>query len=496
MSGPRKDHDSNEDEKPADRKRLGAKNGSGFSSQTELDDIDPISQTHDIYEEDAEEDTTTATHEKPTTARPSLDLKRTASRTSTVLSRVLTTRSLPDPGPPPDGGFKAWSQVACGWLVIFCTWGWVNSYGAFQTYYTLNLTESVSTISWIGTVQNWLTFFIGAFSGRLLDAGLYVPCLIVGSVLQVLGIFLMSVSHTFWQLMLTQGVLTGLGGGIFFTPSMGLMATYFSSNRSLAIGVATTGNAVGGMIYPVLVQQLLPKIGFAWTTRVLGFLNLALLAIVIAFMRPRLPPRKSGPILDWSAWREPPYAFFVSGVFFAVWAIYYTFYYIASFGIATVSLSYSSSTSLIILLNGVGVPSRIIPPYFADKLGPLNLIVPTLLLMTVVAYTWLAVASLPSLYAFTVLYGLVTAAFQCLIPSTVASLTPDLRMVGSRLGMAFSTLSFAALTGPPIGGALQSRMGGQFWGATVFAATSTAVAFGLIGAARVAKVGWRVRKKC
>jgi len=116
--------------------------------------------------------------------------------------------------------------------------------------------------------------------------------------------------------------------------------------------------------------------------------------------------------------------------------------------------------------------------------------------MTIVAYTWLAVASLPSLYAFTVLYGLVTAAFQCLIPSTVASLTPDLRMVGSRLGMAFSTPSLAALTGPPIGGALQSRMGGQFWGATIFAATSTAVAFGLIGAARVAKVGWRVRRKC
>ncbi|TKA82567.1 hypothetical protein B0A55_01196 [Friedmanniomyces simplex] len=115
--------------------------------------------------------------------------------------------------------------------------------------------------------------------------------------------------------------------------------------------------------------------------------------------------------------------------------------------------------------------------------------------MTITAYSWLAVASLPGLYAFTTVYGLVSAAFQCLIPSTVASLTPDLRMVGSRLGMAFSTLSFAALTGPPIGGALQSAMGGQYWGATVFAATSTAVCFGLMGAARVAKVGWGLRAK-
>lgn len=65
-------------------------------------------------------------------------------------------------------------------------------------------------------------------------------------------------------------------------------------------------------------------------TRVLGFLNLGLLAIVVAFMRPRLPPRKSGPLVDFSAFREAPYALFVSGVFFVVWAIYYTFYYVST----------------------------------------------------------------------------------------------------------------------------------------------------------------------
>ncbi|KAK3114502.1 hypothetical protein LTR53_007143, partial [Teratosphaeriaceae sp. CCFEE 6253] len=257
--------DFSEEHKPDGKQRPGSRESSGSAPGGHRDDV-----------ERAEDHEETAVDEKQA-PRVSLELRRTVSRASNVLERVLTTRSITDPGPPPDGGWKAWSQVACGWLAIFTTWGWVNSYGAFQTYYTLNLEESASTISWIGTVQNFLTFFIGAFSGRLLDAGLYVPCLIVGSVLQLLGIFMMSLSHTFWQLMITQGVMTGLGGGIFFTPSMGLMATYFSNRRSLALGVATTGNAVGGMIYPLLVQQLLPKIGFAWTTRVLGFLNLGLL---------------------------------------------------------------------------------------------------------------------------------------------------------------------------------------------------------------------------
>ena len=37
-----------------------------------------------------------------------------------------------DPGPPPDGGLKAWTQVAMAHLIIFNTWGFVNSFGVFQ----------------------------------------------------------------------------------------------------------------------------------------------------------------------------------------------------------------------------------------------------------------------------------------------------------------------------------------------------------------------------
>lgn len=240
----------------------------------------------------------------------------------------MTTRSITDPGPPPDGGIKAWTQVAMGFLVLMTTWGWINSFGAFQTYYTLKLPQPPSTISWIGTVQNFLTFFIGALSGRLLDAGFYIPTLIIGVFIQILGIFMMSLSTQYWQLLITQGVMTGLGGGIFFTPSLGLVATYFSKKRAIALGVASTGNAAGGVIYPVVVRQLLPQLGFAWTVRVLGFINLGVLALVMALMRPRLPPRKSGALVDWASFRELPYTLLCVGMFFQIWSLYFVFYYV------------------------------------------------------------------------------------------------------------------------------------------------------------------------
>lgn len=58
-----------------------------------------------------------------------LELTRTVStRLSRVASRI-TTRDIVDPGPPPDGGVKAWTQVGMAFLLVSTTWGYVNSFG-------------------------------------------------------------------------------------------------------------------------------------------------------------------------------------------------------------------------------------------------------------------------------------------------------------------------------------------------------------------------------
>ncbi|CZT20768.1 related to monocarboxylate transporter 4 [Ramularia collo-cygni] len=426
-------------------------------------------------------------------SRPSTDLKRTASNVLSKVASRLTTRSIPEPPPPPDGGLHAWTQVACGWIVILCTWGAVNSFGVFQTYYTVSLKLDPSTVSWIGSVQNFLTFFIGALSGRLLDAGYFTPCFLVGSIIQVVGIFCMSLSTKYWQLMLSQGVMSGIGGGIIFTPAMGLVGSYFSKKRALAIGLATTGNSVGGMVYPVMVQQLLPKIGFAWTARCLGFFNLAMLCIAIAFMRPRLPPRKSGPYVDLSAFKEPTYAFLIAGLFFAFWAVYWTYYYLSPYGVDVIGMPFSAAATITIVLNGAGLPFRILPPLLADRYGPLNVMAPVMFLLTVVAFCFLPVKTPAGLYTYAVVYGCASSAFQCIVPSTVASITTDMTKFGTRLGMAFGTLSFAALTGPPIGGALQIQ--GGYVGAILWAAASTMICAGLVLASRITRMGWHFRSK-
>lgn len=231
--------------------------------------------------------------------------------------------------PAPDGGLRAWLQVLVGHLMVFNAWGYINSFGIFQSYYANTLNMPASTISWIGSFQVFLVFFIGTFSGRALDAGYYRHVAITGTLLQALGVFLTSLCTKYWQLFLAQGVCQGIGDGLIFCPTVSLVATYFSSRRAFAISTAASGAATGGIVFPLIAQQLLTKIGFAWTIRVMGLVVVINDVIILGLARTRLPPRRSGPLIELAAFKERSYLLFTIGMWFVLWATYYAYYYVS-----------------------------------------------------------------------------------------------------------------------------------------------------------------------
>lgn len=408
-----------------------------------------------------------------------------------VLSRTTSGISI-DPGPPPDGGLQGWTQALMAHLIVFNTWGYINSFGVFQTYYVETLGHPPSDISWVGSVQIFLLFFVGTFSGRATDYGLFRLTFFVGGFFQLLGVFMTSLSTKYWQLFLAQGICTGLGNGLVFCPALSLLSTYFSKKRSLAIGIGASGSATGGLVFPVIVQQLLPKIGFPWTVRVIGFVMLAIQAVTLAFTKPRLPPRKTGALVEWSAFKELPYALFSIGMFLNFWGLYFAFYYIGSFGRNILGISETDSINDLLILNGVGLVGRLIPAHLADRFfGPLNTLIPFAFVSGLLLYCWAAVNSKGGLVGFAVIYGLFAAGIQSLFPATLSSLTTDLKKAGVRMGMVFSVISCACLTGPPLAGALIQRKDGGYLYAQMFAGTVLMAGCATLVAARVAKKGWR-----
>lgn len=203
-------------------------------------------------------------------------------------------------------------------LILHCTIrGVIGAFGVYQTYYETALlaNESPSNISWIGSIQAFLTLFVGVLSGPLFDAGYFRTLLLVGTTLVPLGFMMTSLCTSYWQVMLAQGICIGLGNGCTWIPSISVLPQYFVKRRALVFGISATGSSIGGVIYPIIFHQLQPRIGFAWATRVLGFISLATMATTIVTLRIRVAPKQKRALLQLSAFKEAPYTLYCLVVF-------------------------------------------------------------------------------------------------------------------------------------------------------------------------------------
>ena len=247
-----------------------------------------------------------------------------------------------------------------------------------------------------------------------------------------------SLSTQYWQLFLAQGICCGLGNGCLFCPALSVVSTYFSKRKMFAIGICACGSATGGLIFPAMVQQLIPTVGYGWTMRALGFVTLACLTTCNILARPRVPPRRTGPILELAAFTEMPYTLFASGMFLVFWGVYFAFYYLSSFGVAIINIPQKESINLFLVLNGVGIIGRTVPAYVADHYtGPMNILLLVTIASIICAYAMIGVTSRGGLYAWAVVYGIVGNALQGMFPAVLSSLTTDLKKVGVRMGMIF-----------------------------------------------------------
>ncbi|KAH8781115.1 MFS monocarboxylate transporter [Diaporthe sp. PMI_573] len=243
--------------------------------------------------------------------------------------------------PPPDGGLQAWLQVLIAHL-----------------------------ISWIGSVQVFLLFFIGTFSGRATDAGYFRHTFVIGTVLILLGVFT-------------------------------------TSKRIMAVGLTASGTTTGRIIIPGIFEALLLRVGFRWTLRMLGLIMLG---------------------------------------------IYTAYYYIGEYANSVIKVSQGDSINLLIIINGIGI-------------------------------------------AFATIYGLFSSGVNSLFPTALSALTTDMTKMGVRMGMVYTIISFATLTGTPIAGALISANRGRYLDMEMFAASLLMIGGILLVAARVSRTGWKLRAR-
>ena len=107
---------------------------------------------------------------------------------------------------------RAWLVITGASTCLFCTVGFLNSFGVFEEYYaSAQLSQSSqSTIAWLGAVAIFFLFSISVVSGAILD--IFGPSLMcwAGAIGTVFSIMMTSLCKEFYQFLLAQGILLGI----------------------------------------------------------------------------------------------------------------------------------------------------------------------------------------------------------------------------------------------------------------------------------------------
>ena len=413
------------------------------------------------------------------------------------LTNVSSKPSVNDIRSVPNGGLKAWLQVLGSFFVYFNTWGIVNAFGIYQTYYKHGrLTSSnPSDISWIGSIGAFLLMLVGSVAGPAYDMGYAHHLLAVGSFLIVLGQMMLSLSTEYYQVFLAQGVSIGVGTGCIFVSGVAILSTYFSTKIATATGIAAAGSSLGGMLYPIIFYKLQPHIGFAWATRVLGFIAFSTLALSNVVLRVRVLPSARRAFFDFPAWKELPYLFFNLGSFFAFFGLYAPFFYVQSYVIEMGIMEPGLAFYLLAVLNAASTFGRIIPNYIADRLGPLNIIFPSAGLAGLLQYGLIGAKSPAAVMVVIALYGFFSGTLVSL-PATIYVQLAGAKnrgKIGTRMGMGFAFVSIGMLVGTPITGAILTRWGFKYvW---IYGGTFSIAGSACMTLARMFQAEWKLRAK-
>lgn len=331
---------------------------------------------------------------------------------------------------------------------------------------------------------------VGALTGPIYDAGYFRTLLLVGSFLVVLGQMMLSLCTKYVHVFLAQAVCIGLGCGCLFVPSVAILSTYFSTRIATAMGLAAAGSSLGGVIYPIVFHRLQPTIGFAWATRVIGFIMLSTLIVSNCVMKVRVLPAGRRKILDLPAFKEPQYALFVFGAFVIFMGLYAPFFYVETYAMQYSITSDNLAFYTLAIINTASVFGRIIPNFVADRTGPFNMIIPCSFMSGVVCLCLIPVREEAGLIVLCLLYGFFSGALVSLPPTIFVHLSPNRGMIGTRMGMGFSIISVGLLLGTPIcGWILAASSFAYVW---VFGGVCVVAGTSLVLGSRIAKGGYKL----
>ncbi|ETI24118.1 hypothetical protein G647_03487 [Cladophialophora carrionii CBS 160.54] len=358
------------------------------------------------------------------------------------------------PGQPPPA-YDPTEEPRYGWVVCIAmhlingfTWGIIASYGVYLSYYIdHDIFSGASDLDY--TFIGGVNFACAMLSGPIVNVcirktGVHVP-MYCGCIMFAGGFVAASFATEFWHLILTQGILVGLGTGFTWLPATPILPQWFNKNRSLAQGIAAAGSGTGGIIFSATTTPMIQSISLAWSLRITGILAFVVLATATTLIRSRndmIRPRFKAVDTDllkrYRVWLLIAYSFFsILGYIVAIYSL-------GAFA-TSIGLTQDQGGIVITVLQVGTAIGRPFIGVLSDHFGRMT--VACLLTASNVLFTyaiWIPTQS----YGVLIFFALVVGATSGVYWGTIAPLSAEvveLKELPSALNLMWITVAFPAL---------------------------------------------------
>ncbi len=160
--------------------------------------------------------------------------------------------------------YASWCQLTCAVLVQAISAGCIfSSYSLIAASLKSEFASS-NMVSMLGlTVISLCSAFVSPTIGSAIDRFSARKLMLLGLSLFSAGFLLLSVTTSMTQAVLIYAVFMAISS-VLLGPiaTSALLTRWFTAKRGLALGIAASGGAIGGLLFPPLIQSLID--GLEW----------------------------------------------------------------------------------------------------------------------------------------------------------------------------------------------------------------------------------------
>lgn len=281
----------------------------------------------------------------------------------------------------------------------------------------------------------------------------------IGSVLTFVALMSASYATRMWQLLLSQGVCFGWGMGLLYIPASTILPQWFTTKRSLAVGLSSAGAGLGGLLYNLAAASMISRFGLGWTYRILAFCTLAANLSSSLLMKDRNHVVR--PIENAFVWRECGNVEVILTILWGGFAEigYVTLLYSLPSYALSVRLTQKQGSVVGAMLNlGLGL-GRPCVGHMSDRFGRINVSTSVTLVCALLCFVvWIPATSYGALLTFALTSGVCCGIFWCTV-SPVLTEVVGLQRLPSVFTVICIALVLPTTFGEPIALELEGAVG-------------------------------------